>query len=249
MSFLKWLFRREKESSYASRRRHASEIDTTPDIPQAFGYKTSWFAIKSDQSKKVADLFEIQNQKPSNWASGLSCSFQNKIFVSPPINGWIFVVSQSLPFIGDPLIPTAEDMIQRYSHIADNFENVQFFGSHRVVDAAVYAWAVNGKWQRIFSISEGEVHSNYGLYSEPERQLNILNLSELSCRAATDRITKAFEEYEESESLINDMPIVVEETYILELAGLLSINPIKLDKTHEPLGVGIIGEQPAWMTE
>src|SRR5262245_18285504 len=80
-------------------------FDQTPDKPQSFGYKVSWFAVKASDTASVLDALEFRKATPANWASGLagaspygaSQRSDPWVFASPPVSGWVLVVSSWLP--------------------------------------------------------------------------------------------------------------------------------------------------------
>ena len=70
------------------------------------------------------------------------------------------------------------------------FDDVQFFGSHRVVDFVAWARAVKGKPTQIFawSGSDGAVLANIGEQTPEEAKLGFSNLSGLSPSDTADKI-------------------------------------------------------------
>ena len=67
------------------------------------------------------------------------------MFASPPVSGWVFVAGFWLPY---PVAPTERhheigkkfDVL--FSRLMKRFDDVQFFGSYRVVDFAAWARAL-----------------------------------------------------------------------------------------------------------
>ena len=50
-------------------------FDQTPDKPEAFGFKISWFAVKATDPAAVLDALEFKEAMPANWASGLAAMY------------------------------------------------------------------------------------------------------------------------------------------------------------------------------
>lgn len=50
-------------------------LDQTPDLPQSFGYKVSWFAVRTDDPTKAIDAFGLADAAPANWATGLAAAY------------------------------------------------------------------------------------------------------------------------------------------------------------------------------
>src|SRR5215471_10502176 len=49
-------------------------FDQTPDKPQSFGYKVSWFAVEASDPALVLDALGLEKGTPANWASGLAAA-------------------------------------------------------------------------------------------------------------------------------------------------------------------------------
>jgi len=63
-------------------------FDQTPDKPQSFGYKVSWFAVKTSDTASVLDALEFGEAMPANWASGIAGAL--------PFEGpWVFASHRS----------------------------------------------------------------------------------------------------------------------------------------------------------
>jgi hypothetical protein len=77
-----------------------------------------------------------------------------------------------------------------FSRLMRRFDDVLFFGSHRVCDFVAWARAVKGKPIRIFAYfgSEGEVLANVGEQTAQEAKLKFANLSGLSPSDANDEM-------------------------------------------------------------
>jgi len=137
-------------------------FNQTPDQPEPFGYKVSWFALRTSDPVSVLDALELGAGTPANWSSGLADVYERSqdddrwIFVSPPLNGWVLAVSSSWPY---PTIETHHGIGARFdvvfSRLMKRFDDVQFFGSYRVSDFAAWARAVNGAPTRIFAYGDG----------------------------------------------------------------------------------------------
>jgi hypothetical protein len=87
------------DAALAPAQEAAPSFNQTPDYPQSFGYKVSWFALKASDPVSVLDALEIGDATPSNWESGLAAVYSRGgddwVFVSPPISGWVLAVSTS----------------------------------------------------------------------------------------------------------------------------------------------------------
>src|SRR5690348_8686058 len=235
-------------------------FNQTPDLPQAFGYKISWFAVKSSDPAAVLDALEISDATPSNWESGLAVVYASSgndswLFVSPPISGWILAISTSWAY---PVAMEAESQTEYqngigkrfdvlFSRLMKKFDDVQFLGSHRVVEFVTWARALNGKPMRIFawSGSDGEVLMNFGEQTPEEAKFGFANLSGLSPPDARDRIFELAEKQnDEADRLVasglsrkealakvreNGRDAMPDEKDVIDLAELWSIDPTRLE--------------------
>lgn len=244
-------------------------FDQTPDKPEPFGFKVSWFAVKATDPASVLDALEFREVTPANWASGLAAAYGDSqstdrwIFVSPPIGGWVLVIGGWLPY---PTIETHHDIGRRFdvlfSRLMERFDDAQFFGSHRVVDFVAWARALKGKPMRIFawSGSEGAVLANAGEQTPEEAKLGFPDLSGLSPSDAGDRIFQIAEQQNAEESALiasglsgreararlrqNGVHAFVSETDVVELAGLWSIDPTQLSNLDYSPGLGLAARLP-----
>lgn len=245
-------------------------LDPTPDRPEPFGYKVSWFAVQAHDSKLVVEALGLGGGTTANWSSGIKAAYRQptgaerpRAFVSPPIGGWVFVVGSSLPY------PDAGSSVEAskfknpfyelLSRLSSRFHDVQFFGSYRVVGLTAWARAVKGNVQRVFAYADGEVYVNVGEQSSEERQLNFANLSGLTPAQATERIFDIAQqqEAEEDELASKGLPPtetlahsqqstrnpIPDEECVLELATLWSINPNEFPLEWS-LGNGVVISLP-----
>jgi hypothetical protein len=244
-------------------------FDQTPDMPEEFGFKISWFAVKASDPASVLEALEFGGATPANWASGLAAAYGRSqdseawVFASPPISGWVLVVGSSLPY---PSNETHHDFGRRFdelfSRLMNRFEDVQYFGSHRVVDFAAWARAMNGKPLRIFawSGSDGAVLANIGEQTPEEAKLGFTDLSGLSPSHAAEKIFAiAGQQQAEQETLVGSglsrrdarakvlqkgRDAFPGETDVVDLAELWSINPLEVQDQGNPSALGLAVRLP-----
>ena len=190
-------------------------FDQTPDKPQSFGFKVNWLAVKASDPSSVLDALVFDERMPANWASGLAATYEDDawVFASPPVNGWVLVIGSSLPY---PTDQTHQDMSEAqhnigrrfdalFSRLMKRFDDVQFFGSHRVADFVAWARAVQGKPMRSFAWSgcDGVVAANVGDQTSEEAKLKFVNLTGLSPSDAGEEIFRiAGEQQDEADALV-----------------------------------------------
>ena len=245
-------------------------FDQTPDKPQPFGYKVSWFAVKTSDPASVLDALEFEEATPANWASGLAAAYpigasqrsDSWVFVSPPVSGWVLDVGFWLPYPVAPTGPHHEigrkfDLL--FSRLMKRFDDVQFFGSYRVVDFTAWARALKGKAMRIFAYADGEVSANVGEQTPEEAKLRFANLTGLSPPDASDKILKIAEEQEAEEDALVARGLSRQEALarvrengrafpdeedVVELAAMWSIDPMRLPNEEHLRGVGLVARLP-----
>lgn len=218
-------------------------LNKTPDRPINFGYKVNWFAVKAKDPATVAAALDIGPGIPSNWASGMAAAYGDTcredqkqwIFISPPVNGWIFVIGSHLPY---PVMHTpdrhggiGQQFDSLFSRLNNHFPEVQFFGSYRVVGFVAWARAKAGKIERVFSFGDGDVYANIGKQSREEASLAFQDLSGLSPSAASERIF----------GVDGKLP---DESDVLRLSNLWSIDPENLSEKELPEGLGLVVQLP-----
>lgn len=99
-----------------------------------------WLAIKNRNLLAVQSALALHNPKPCSWVEGLSGECEQKLFVSPPISGWILVIGSALP---DP----AEDVDACFRFMLElsrKLGTVQFFSANCMLNHHAWAQAEGG---------------------------------------------------------------------------------------------------------
>lgn len=252
-------------------------IDETPDSPEGFGYKVNWFVVKTNDPELVAKSLGLNGLRRANWASGISAAYsftakpsaKKYVFISPPVKGWVLVVSNSLPYPdrraegGNTEIDSRFDAL--FTKLTSSFEEVQFFGSYRVVGFEAWARARTGKIERSFCYADGEVYANSGLQTAVEKQLKFPDLSNMSPKTATStlfslvenrnaeeaRLVAAGLSFEEARWKLNQRqrgPIPTEGD-AMAIAGQWSIDPTRIEELTLPASTGFVAELPSHMQQ
>ena len=251
-----------------------TSFSRTPDKPQSFGFKVSWFAVAASDPSLFVDALGLKEAEITNWSSGLEAVYARRVsqeeepwvFVSPPVSGWVLAVSEVWPY--PVTIETNRDIGRKFdglfSRLMCRFNDVQFFGSHRVADFAAWARAQKGSPVRIFSYGD-DVMANVGSQSAEEAQLRFTNLSGLSPLDATDKIFDLAEAQEiEVRRLIatglsgrearakfrqSQRSVFPQEMDVVELARLWSIDPTRLSERDHPPGLGLAVRLPSTLRQ
>lgn len=187
---------------------------TEIDSAVSFGYKCAWFAVKTNNKKRVSELLKIKNPTECNWKIGIDKAYENSIYITPSINDWTLICGLGLPF-GDEK-NTRKEIMEILQNLSAEFGEAQFFATHRVVEFHSWMKAVNGNIIRAYSYL-GESGENLLVEGEPtefERRYNLVNT--FSKEAQKD-------DYFDQENL--EIP---DEEFVMKLAENWSINPTKL---------------------
>jgi hypothetical protein len=165
----------------------------------------------------VVNALGLRHVRRATWAEGL----YKDTFVAPPVLGWTLVEGVRRPEAGDPrFLPFLEGLSER-------FGDVQYFGTHRVVDYHAWATAVDGRVVRAYGWlgERGEVLLDVGPKTVEEEELAF---------RFVDRTTA------DGDWTGLEMP---DEEDVMRIAGRWSINPQEVD-AYPSVGIGYLGEQP-----
>ncbi|MEL6372523.1 MAG: hypothetical protein AAFR04_00975 [Pseudomonadota bacterium] len=157
----------------------AQRINTArakPDAPISFGYRMAWFAIRTRDQQRLVNVLHIKESRPANWQSGIRAIYddaqgENRVFISPPVNGWTFVAGLPLPY------PMADGFVDKWTPmmlaLGAEFMDVQFFVSFPSVD--LYGWGrvTNNRVVRLFAISDEGVIRKRGRMTKEERAIGL----------------------------------------------------------------------------
>lgn len=219
----------KRNGATAKYKSEPKKILTEQDEPIDFGYKIVWIAVKTDDKSGLSKILGLKNSKPSNWKSGIENAYENSVFITPQIDKWTLVVGMGLP-LGDSK-ESIKKLEKILNELSSEFEEAQFFGTHRVVEYHNWMKSVNGKIERIYSYI-GESMENikvYGNLTALEKKLNLFN--SFSEEAKSD-------EYFEREDLD-----YADEELVMKIAENWSINPTKLtERTDIKKELGIVGK-------
>jgi hypothetical protein len=244
------------------------------DAPLSFGPRTSWFAVKSRDPQAVASALGLTALVARNWATGLAAATaragsagEPSVFLASPIDGWILVVSSSLPYPDHrPRRSEAEARIDQrfddaFTALAARFDEVQFFASNRVQGFSAWARARHARIERIFAYADGEVLANVGRQSIEEAALRFPDITGLGLDAARNALlaAAALRERDEEQRLADgpdrrpaDAALhahgsapIPDEDEVFTLAGAWSVNPFILEGRGLPAGTGLGAVLPA----
>ncbi|KAF2334760.1 hypothetical protein [Flavobacterium ginsenosidimutans] len=186
------------------------EIDNAID----FGYKMQWFAVKTDNKKRIAEILKLQKVSNCNWELGIQKAYNNSIFITPQIGKWTLVCGNNFSYNTEKQI---------LLELSKEFGEAQYFATHRVSDYHSWMKAIDGKLIRLFTYS-GEYENGYIMEGEPTEIEKKYIVQQSSTENDADYIDS------------------INEQILMQIAENWSINPTKLsqrkDVKHE---FGILG--------
>lgn len=188
--------------------------------PRSFGPRTVWLAFKGTTTQAVAKALDLREVAPLGWTGGLVGAYAGRVFVTPPVDGWVLATSTRFPDAGGgPATDRATPLMARLSH---QFDEVQYFSTHEDIGWNAWARYVNGAVVRKYAYlgAQGIILWNEGNPTPEERALNL----DFNAKAVGDGA-------------------VPEEGNVFALAAKWSLDPSKLGERPDP-GVGLAGVLP-----
>ena len=138
-----------------------------------------WLAVKSRNLLAVQSALGLHNAKPCSWTEGIAGD--EKLFIAPPVKGWILVIGSGLPDPSDDVDACFRFMIT----LSRKLGQVQFFSASRVLHhhawvkadggrvVRAYAWAGRTVWQQgSRTNAENELGLKCFEYMEPAERLS-----------------------------------------------------------------------------
>ena len=214
--------------------------DAKPDRPHPFGYKMAWLAIRTRDTQRVIDVLRLDHVQPANWNNGLGTAYsptlgESHMFVSPPVNGWTFVVGNCLP---QPLGRTFNDKATpMLIDLGAEFIEIQYYFCAAEVDFLGWARVIDGKIIRAFAVGDEGVLWNRG---KPTKEEKATGLKLFELRGVRGRKGDAGAE----------IVLYPTEEHVMHLAGKWSLDPTRIDKVVTEPGLGYVGRAPSsWRAE
>jgi hypothetical protein len=208
-------------------------VDTTPGRPQAFGFDTAWLAIRTRDTLKVVEELGLSQVQRASWRGGLAATFDEQltdsfVFVTPPVEGWTFVVGYALPHPGANR--TADCCMPLLEHLGAKWSDVQYFYACPSIDLFAWARMRDGKLVRSFKSDEDAAIWTRGTATPEEREVGLAP-AELRAGAVKRTVRRTAEPPSEAN--------------ILALAGKWSLDPSELSEVETLPSLGFIGRAPA----
>jgi hypothetical protein len=221
--------RRAEEWQAAEAARQLAEpvlpLQTIPDDPVPFGFKTAWWAVATVDTDAVVAAFALQDAEPCSWTTGVQRAYRDSVFVTPPIAGWTLVVGAERPIDQD----ARQRFLAPLLELSSRFVTALLFATHRVVEYHLWAKAVSGRLVRAFACvgESGVTFWNEGSLTPEEQALGFAAFAGNRADCGSDKHVK--ERYPD-------------ETDVMDIAAAWSVSPDGLDKLKiEPKLLGVLG--------
>jgi hypothetical protein len=127
-----------------------------------------WLAIKGNDTKKVQTALGLHHAMQCSWEEGLIEARDHKLFISPPVAGWILVVGSDLPEPGDDV----DKCFHFLTKLSKQVGHLQYFCANRTLNQ--HAWAIVDKGQvfRAYAWTDQTVW-NQGPITAAEKDLGL----------------------------------------------------------------------------
>lgn len=192
-------------------------------IPFLFDRPSRWLAIKCTNLVKIQAALRLHNATPCSWTEGFGRVCETKLFVSPPVQGWVIVVGQGLPEASDDV----DKLFHFLMKLSRELGVVQFFSADRVFHHHSWIKVDNGSVQRAYAWAD-ETLWNQGDATPAEKAL------EMKCYAYGEAPLPFPFSARECHAANCDK--------ILQLAARWSIDPMALNSHNLKASLGIAGE-------
>jgi hypothetical protein len=136
--------------------------------PCIFEQTCRWLVVKSSQVRAVQTALGLHNATPCSWGEGMSQLTPRKLFVSPPVRGWILVIGQGLPDPSDDV----DHCFHFLCKLSRALGQVQFFSANRALNHHAWIRIDRGHIQRAYAWG-GETLWNQGERTQAEMELGM----------------------------------------------------------------------------
>ena len=129
----------------------------------------AWLAIRNRNVDAVLESLGLENVTPCSWEDGLAETDGRKLFVSPPLGGWVLVFGSSLPEPGDDV----DSLFRFVTGLSARLGHVQYFYSDSVLYQHAWAKSEYGRILRGFAWTDHTIW-NQGGFTMAEGQLGMI---------------------------------------------------------------------------
>jgi hypothetical protein len=212
-----WKKRTQRKRAHLEQDLHESAA------PFLFDRPSRWIAVKCANIQKVQAALGLNNPRLCPLSEGFSKLNERKLFLSPPIKGWILIVGHSLPDVAED----ADKVFRFLMRIANELGSIQYFSANRVVNHHAWVRIENNRVYRAYAWA-GETLWNQGDRTAAEREL------EMRCYNYGDApIPFPFTARDSN---------VANTDKVMQLAARWSVDPIAVNNQNLKAAFGIAGD-------
>ena len=192
IAILRWVVRREIGLRVGPTGFSAPHFSTS-----VFEAPNRWLAVRSQNPRAIQDALGLQHARDCTWSDAIGAPFEPRLFIAPPVDGWILVMGCDLPDPADDV----DECFKFLCALSHKLGEVQFFSRHRAVSHHGWARLSDGRVLRAYAWA-GETLWNQGAITDAERDLklrclayqqssNVLGLAERELLALnTERVVR-----------------------------------------------------------
>jgi hypothetical protein len=180
-----------------------------------------WLAVKSRSLVAVQSALGVNNPKPCSWFDGMTG--EPKLFIAPPVNGWVLVLGSGLPDPFEDVDACFRFMIE----LSRKLGHVQLFSANRVLHYHAWVKAERGRIQRGYAWA-GKTLWQQGQRTSAETELD------LRCIDYAETVEASFAGAPD--------PATVNTDKVPMLAARWSLDPARIDARLLETECGIAGE-------
>lgn len=127
-----------------------------------------WLAVRAANPRVVQEALGVQHARDCSWSDALGAPFEPRLFIAPPVNGWVLVMGCDLPDPADDV----DECFKFLTGLSHKLGEVQFFSRNRAVAHHGWARLQEGRVVRAYAWA-GETLWNQGEMTEAERYLKM----------------------------------------------------------------------------
>jgi hypothetical protein len=197
---------------------------TDTDRPVSFGSDLAWVAVETTDTQKVAAALDLRWLREATWEEGIAGAYKSEVFVTPPLGDWTLAVSRLL-FPPERVDTFVKPLLEELSR---HFRDAQYFCTHRDSELHVWARAWKGLLLRGYGWSgrQSSVIWDHGLQTKQEFNLGF----RFTDGPTTPPSAKRAED-----------PTTADESCVMQLAALWSVDPTALDEHFQEPVTGLLG--------
>jgi hypothetical protein len=225
----------------ARRQQHLAAY--APSRAAGFGYKTEWLAVRHEDVEAVISALGLEGVRSASWAEGTWAMGDGRIFVTPPMRGFVLVA-------GSVLGLSVKDGLSRIPKGLSAALDTEVLGfvSHRHVDVYGWARAMRGLVERMYLEGENGAISSEG---EPPPEESALHAERLAARAALEpqEVMIITADGATTKRVIDapdaSDPFWADQEVVRRLALAWSLDPLAFDTWPDEVADGFIAERVA----